>query len=145
MRDNLDLLVKRLGRLVDVLESKEFGSTTSKESVTVNKTVRVDEPDESNTSGYFSTGVDRLAVENTDEWERIDFGFVAAVVNLRTTDDLEVSLENPNKSGTPFTVRANESPFTIGSGDAGIDTAFMWVRQADTAQADPGLELLAYK
>lgn len=140
MRDNQDLLVERLGRLVEVLESQEFGDTTVNRDVTI----RTDEPTDENTPTYFSTGTDRLGVESTNEWRRLDFGFSAKTINIRTTDDIEVSFAKPTSGGTNMTIRSSESPFTIG-GDPGINTAFMWIRQADSAQNTPGIEILAYR
>ncbi|ALJ99690.1 head protein [Haloarcula californiae icosahedral virus 1] len=146
MRDNQDLLVKRLGRLVNVLESKEFGGTTTVDKdldVTKNVT-RTDEPNEDNTPDYFSTGKDRVLVPDTEEWERLGFGIVAKTVNVRTTDDVLLAFANPNTNGPTFKIRSNESPFTIG-GDAGIDTAFMWLKKAESAQNDPAVEIIAYR
>jgi len=150
MRDNLDLLVKRLGRLLDVLEGKEFGKTVTRteKNVTVNNEVRTDEPSGDNTPNYFSTGKERVAVENVESWERLDFGIAARVLNIRTTDDIVVAFANPNRSGPEIKVRqgdaTQESPFVIG-GDVGIDTAFLWVKQAETASGTPGIELIAYR
>lgn len=150
MRDNMDRMVRRLGRLLDVLEQQEFGRTVTnvEENVTVTNEVRTDEPNSDNTPNYFATGPDRVAVKNTEQWERLDFGIVARVVNIRTTDDILVAFADPNKSGPVLKIRkgdtTNESPFVIG-GDVGIDTAFVWVKQADTASETPGIEVAAYR
>lgn len=149
LRDNMDELVDRLGRLVQVLESKEFGSGTD---IDISRTVKVDEPDQDNTPTYFSTGPARIAVTNDEEFARLDFGFVARTVNIRTTDDVVVSFANPANEGRQLTVRGgdptageeNESPFTIG-GENGIDTAFVWIKRAPTAASTPQIEVLAYR
>ncbi|MDX1746809.1 MAG: hypothetical protein R3324_12790 [Halobacteriales archaeon] len=141
LRDNMDELVERLGRLVRVLEENEFDGTDTEIDVT--RTVNVDEPEDRNTSGYFSTGPDRLAVTDTENFTRLDFGFIARTINIRTTDDLVVAFRKPTSTGYELKIRADESPFTIG-GDAGIDTAFLWVRKAPTASADPGIEVIAF-
>ena len=150
LRDNMDDLVERLGRLVRVLEKKEFGGSGTE--LNVSRTVNVDEPDQDNTPTYFSTGPDRIAVTNDDEFERLDLGLVARTVNIRTTDDIVVSFSNPANEGRQLTVRGgdpnageeNESPFTIG-GENGIDTAFLWIKQAPSASGTPMIEVLAYR
>ncbi|AAY24957.1 head protein [Haloarcula hispanica virus SH1] len=144
LRDNEDLLVERLGRLVDVLETKEFGDTTVERSVTQNiDRTRTDSPNNENQPIYFSTGPEAIAVENTEEWERLDFGIVAETVNIRTTDDIDIAFADPNKNGPVIRVREGESPFTIG-GDAGIESAFIWLRQAETASNTPGIQIIAF-
>lgn len=149
LRDNSDELLERLGRLVEVLEQKEFAGGTD---IDVSRTINVDEPDQDNTPKYFSTGPARIAVTNTEEFERLDFGFVARTINIRTTDDIVISFANPSNEGRQLTVRGgdpntgeeNESPFTIG-GENGIDTAFVWIKQAPTAAGTPLIEVLAYR
>lgn len=97
-------------------------------------------------SRYFSTGENRLAVEKTgDSFAELEFGFVAKVINLRTTDDVVISFTDPAQNpGGAITIRSNESPFTIG-GDVGINTDTLWIQQADSASGTPGVEVIAYK
>jgi len=155
MRDNFDLMVKRLGRLVEILEQKELGTTVTTVNETGDRTrqdapdggsgqARTDQPTEKNTPTYFSTGAAPLAVDNTDKWERLDFGLVAKTVNIRTTDDILLAFSNPNRNGPEITVRGAESPFTIG-GSAGIDSAFLWLKQAESAQGTPEVQIIAYR
>jgi hypothetical protein len=152
MRDNFDLMVQRLGRLVELLEQQELETTVTNVNEPADGTAgndspdqpRTDEPNEENVPMYFSTGPAPLAVKNTDRWERLDFGLVASTVNVRTTDDVLLAFANPNRSGPQFKIRGSESPFTIG-GDAGIDTAFMWIKQAESAQNTPEVEIIAYR
>lgn len=143
LRDVDDELVDRLDRLLRVMESKEFGS--SQTDIDVTRTVNVDEPSDDNTSAYFSSGAQRLAVTNVDEWENLELGFVAQVINIRTTDTIEIAFANPNDgSGQPTTLRAAESPFSIG-GAYGIGTAFVWIRQSPSASGTPEIEVIAYR
>lgn len=123
MRDNIDILVRRLGRLIEVLEDKELAE---------------DDP-----AVYFSTGPSRVAVTNTSEFEDIQFGFRASTVNIRTTDDIVVSFGNRLNEGSHITIRGDESPFTIG-GDASIDANTLWVKQAPSAGGTPGIEVVAF-
>jgi len=156
VRDNFDLMVRRLGRLVELLEQQELGttvtnidqapdgSTGSEAPENSDDQPRTDQPTEENTPTYFSTGAAPLAVDNTEKWERLDFGLVAKTVNIRTTDNVLLAFSNPNRNGPKITVRGTESPFTIG-GSAGIDSAFLWLKQAESAQNTPEVQIIAYR
>jgi len=144
LQDNDDRMVQLLQKIAANTGSLEESGGTQND-VTVNKTVNVSEPDDQNTPNLFSTGPDRYAVEDGDQFTRLDFGFVAQTINIRTTDDIEVAFTKPTNGQGQATIRGSqgESPFTIG-GYAGIDTAFMWIRQADTASGTPGVEIIAF-
>lgn len=138
VRDNIDVLVERLGRLIEIMENRQL-----RQNVDIDKDVDVQEPNDQNTPVYFSTGPNRLQITNTTDWRRLHFNFVAQTINIRTTEDIEIAFAKPTTTGGVITVRGDESPFTIG-GDAGIDTAFLWIRQADSAQSTPGVEVVAF-
>ena len=148
LRDNEDVLLERLERLARALESKEFGRSATFETTINPDDVpyqgELDEPNPSNTARYFSTGPARLKVTGTDEFDRLDFGVFAATVNIRTTDDIVIAFASPQNEGNQITIRSDESPFTIG-GDTGIDSAFMWVKQADSAGSTPLIEVIAFR
>ena len=152
--DNEDKMIDRLDRLVRVLEAKEFGGTNADIDKTVNNNVTknvtntvnqdLTEPTDNNTPNYFTTGAKPLAVDSAETWQRLDFGLVAETVNIRTTDDIDIAFKNPNNnSSTVIRVRGNESPFTIG-GDAGIESAFLWIKEAATASDTPGIQIIAF-
>jgi len=141
IQDNQDEIL----RLLKQIES----NTAASGGNTIINNQRTDTPNDDNTPTYFTTGSDRLRVERTESWARIDLEIVASTINIRTTDDIEVAFANPNKRAPAITVRnnenINESPFTIGTGGASINTAFVWVRKADTATENPEIEIIAYK
>lgn len=93
----------------------------------------------------FTTGTDRYLLSDEDGFEKLEFGFLADIVNIRTTDDIVLAVTNQGRqNGGEMKIRAAESPFTIG-GDAGLDASQMWVKKADSAASDPGIEVIAFK
>lgn len=108
--------------------------------------VQTHEPGDENTPEYFSTGPDRLVIDETgDVFRRLDFGFRAARLHIRTTDDIVVAFDNPGMGDSrKLTIRAGESPFEVG-GDPPLQGAFLWVQRASSASSDPAVEVLAYR
>lgn len=101
-------------------------------------------PSPENTARYFSTGPNPVAVEDT-QFDYIGFGLMAEVVNIRFTDDIDIAFADPEqRRSNIITLKANESPFTIGT-DFGINSAFMWVRKAESATNDPTMNVIAFK
>ncbi|MDX1746709.1 MAG: hypothetical protein R3324_12285 [Halobacteriales archaeon] len=147
LRDNQDELVDRLGRLITILERKEFGGGQDidiTENITRNSTVNVDEPERENTGDYFSTGLEPISVGSTEEWILVEFGLMAQAVNLRFDDAIHVAFSNPERStGKIIPLGAGDSPFSMG-GDRGIGTAFMWVRKNPTASSNPTVHIIGY-
>lgn len=144
MKDNLDKLVSRLGRLVDVLESKEFGKSVTETQTTVNRTVNLTEPSNENTSEYFSTGKDPISVDYADkELHRIGFGFVAKTVNIRSDIPLYVAFANPSNDGNFIPLGSSDLPFTIG-GSEGIGSAYLWLRPQDPSKTAK-VNVIAYR
>lgn len=105
---------------------------------------QLSEPSRENTGSYFTTGPNPLVVD-VGEFRQMRFGLLARTVNLRFTDDIDVAFRPPFENDSAvISLTAAESPFTIG-GEVGIDTGFMWVRQADTAAGAPQLQVIAYE
>lgn len=104
--------------------------------------VQVNEPTDENTARYFSTGATPVAVDVTD-YERLPFGFMASEVSIRHSDDIVVAFRNPHQFPSAAITSRGEATFTFG-GDPPLETAFMWVKKADSASSDPTIEVLAY-
>lgn len=142
LRDLDRELVDRLDRLIDILERRELGMGSK--SLTIDRSINLDDPDDNNVPDYFSTGPERVEITNTEEFDRIDFGIIARTINIRSTDDIIISFDNPQNEGRRIKIRGGETPFTIG-GAEGIDTAFLWIKQAASASQTPGVEIIAYR
>lgn len=135
--DNSDDVVE----LLQVIAANTEGSSAVEQ--TANITVRTDEPDDDNTATYFSTGSNPITIDG-EGWTRVEFGFVARVVNIRTTNPVEFAFTDPNATyGKRIGITSEESPFSIG-GSPGIDTAFLWIRQAETVQSSD-VQVVAYQ
>lgn len=100
--------------------------------------------DASQSAQYSSTGPESVTVTNTEEWRRIDLDLLARTVNIRTTGPLELTFNDPESGADIVSIGTDESPFSIG-GPVGIDTPYLWVRQAETASQPPEIKVLAYK
>lgn len=114
------------------------------DDVTINQEIQ--QRDELTTGDYYSSGKDRVEIDNTDWDDPIEFGLEAKVVSIRTTDDVVIAFGKPHNRGSRrISVRASESPFSIGSGGAGINTEAIWVRKRSTANSNPEIEVIAYR
>lgn len=144
IRDAIDEFRNRRG----TAGASDAGAAAKKQEGTEKSrsTIQVSEPTGENTADYFSSGPAPIIVDNTDEWSPpIGFGLLARVVNLRFSDDIEVAFSEPyNNDSNAIYLQGTSSPFTIG-GPVPADTAFMWVRQATSAQTDPELQIVAYE
>lgn len=97
------------------------------------------------TPGYFTTGPNGLTLDDTNEFEEMQFGFIAQTVNLRFSDNVEVAFANPNRnSGKAIPFVAEESPVTLG-GFAGVDAPKLWIRKAQTASNDVEAHVIAFE
>lgn len=156
MRDVLDQIRTEIRGLRNDLRQKQTSGGDEQIKVDVDQPqpqpqdneldVGVSEPNETNTADYFSTGQGGVILDSP-EFNRIEFGQMARVVNLRFDDDIVVAFRNPYQgSGGIIPLSSSESPFTIGDGgEDGIGTAFLWARKADSATSNPTLNVIAYK
>jgi hypothetical protein len=89
----------------------------------------------------FSTGPNPVTVDN--EWCKFEFGFTATSVSIRSDDAVRVSFDRPY--GMPnrhIHLGADELPFSLG-GETPVGSDVVWMRRADDASTDPGVEIIA--
>lgn len=151
IRDNSDALLDRLDRVATALENREFG-TSSSTNVDVEKTYNIETGDTDAEAVYYSTGPNPILLDESSFGDAVTFGFQARTINIRTTDDLMVAFKKPSGEGAHIFVGGHgafgtDTPprsFTIG-GDAGIDTASLWLKKAPSASSDPQIMVIAYR
>jgi hypothetical protein len=89
----------------------------------------------------FSTGPDPVDVSST--WREFRLGFSATTVSIRSDQPILVSFDEPH--GRPdqhIHVTTSELPFSIG-GEAPVNMDTVWVKRADGATADAGVQIIA--
>lgn len=160
IKDTDDELVKQLKLLNRQLAAQSGGKsvtvnegdTTIKEGdTTVNQgdTIRnidLSSPNDETTANYFSTGASPLVLDSADGWEKLPIGILAAQISIRFDQDIEVAFRNPNdRTSAIIGLRSTESPFSIGSGDLPIATAWIWMRKSDSSDPDANIQVIARK
>ena len=90
---------------------------------------------------YFSTGVSGEPVDST-EWDSVDFGLTATEVNVRHTDDVDVSLVDPEEYPDKVVPLFEASSVTIG-GYEGLGATRLYYRQGTGASGPPTIYVLA--
>lgn len=90
---------------------------------------------------YFSTGASGEPVTTT-AWDSVDFGLTAAEVNVRHTDDVDISLVDPEEYPDKVVPLFDESSVTIG-GYEGLGATRLYYRQGTGASGPPTIYVLA--
>jgi hypothetical protein len=141
LTDNEDRMVDLLERIAAAVEGNNLGGG---DQVTINQ--EIDQDDEQTSTKIFATGPQRIAIPADEDWINFEIGFPARIVNVRTTNDIQIAFtKNARQAGGHMTLRGDEGDFTVGDGEQGIRLSSLWVKQADSASAEPGVEIIAYK
>jgi len=143
----------QVSRVIDESSSSVQNSSTVNRDVTneitknvtndITRNVDVHSPNDENTGIYFSSGSTPIVLSDTTEWKRFDFGFLATAVNIRSTDEIEITYQRPDGGLGDIIRLSNKAlPFSDG-GQAGVGSAFLWVRKAESASSNPEVQVIA--
>jgi hypothetical protein len=89
-------------------------------------------------SGYFSSGENRVALpELSEEPEQVEFGKVLTTFSIRFDNPVRLWLARPQRS-QPIVLE--NSPFSIGGGDAPVGVDSIWLQSHTTTQATIRME-----
>ena len=143
----------QVSRVIDESSSSVQNSSTVNRDVTneitknvtneITRNVDVHSPNDENTGIYFSSGSTPIVLSDTTEWKRFDFGFLATAVNIRSTDEIEITYQRPDGGLGDIIHLSNKAlPFSDG-GQAGVGSAFLWVRKAESASSNPEVQVIA--
>ena len=137
MGDNDDAVVKLLGII-----ARNTGGLDGVELHEGDVTIQGDQ--QGDQSVYITSGENGVLVDET-QWNDIELGINARVVNIRFTDDIDLAFRNPHERGSRIIpLVADESPFTIGD-SRGINASEIWLRKASTAEEDPLVHFITYR
>jgi hypothetical protein len=143
----------QVSRVIDESSSSVQNSSTVNRDVTneitknvtndITRNVDVHTPNDENTGIYFSSGSTPIVLSDTTEWKRFDFGVLATAVNIRSTDEIEITYQRPDGGLRDIIHLSNKAlPFSDG-GQAGVGSAFLWVRKAESASSNPEVQVIA--
>lgn len=93
---------------------------------------------------YFTSGEGGILVDHLSFKDDIPFGLKASTVNLRFDAPIVVAFKSPHDRETiRIPLFADNSPFTIGDGDAPINAEAVWLKKMDSSTSDPVVHIVA--
>lgn len=132
-RDINDEILAELKKL-----RQELGSSDPEDT----ETADVSTPEPESTGTYYSTGSSLIELTDGD-WYDFPLGFMAREVRIQHSDAIDVAFRSPYESSSSVIPLDGSGEFTMG-GSPPLKTAFVWVRKADNATANPQITITAY-
>ncbi len=137
-KDSFDRIVQELQAIRRGMGIDDGGTVVEEINVDRGGSTRPDNPI------YYTTGSGGVQVPA--EWEKIELGFPASVINVRADDDILVAFRKPHDNNyLHIPVYAPQhSPFNIGGAKA-VNADTVWVKQSPTADGTPVAHLIALR